>query len=367
MMKAYWQVARAQLILFSRNRQVLFWSLVFPIFLMMMLGSFIGGDTQLGLNLSIKDEDRSQASEQLIKQLSTQPGFVVSVVNEIETDKKKIENGESRMILVIPQGYGETIRTAKTNQTKTDMQLYLDQTNMVISVSGLAAMNGVVDAINAKVLDWKPAITVSGIGVQSADLRYIDFLIPGIVAMMIMSNNMNGVAGQIASWRERGILRRLQSTPLSSGTFIAGQITARLILNTIQAMIVLLVGFFIFDSSVKGSWWLLILFVVMGTLAFMAIGFIIAGLAKTPESAGPIAGFISFPLLFLGGIFFPIQNMPEWLQPVVKALPISHLSTALRQVMNIGADLSMLWSDAALLGGWLVAAFVIASYTFKWE
>jgi ABC-2 type transport system permease protein len=99
----------------------------------------------------------------------------------------------------------------------------------------------------------------------------------------------------------------------------------------------------------------------------MSIGFIIAALAKTPESAGPIAGFISFPLLFLGGVFFPIKNMPDWLQPAVNTLPIAHLSTALRQVMNVGASLTDLWQEAALLGGWMVVAFVIASLSFKWE
>jgi ABC-2 type transport system permease protein len=204
-------------------------------------------------------------------------------------------------------------------------------------------------------------------GVQSLKLKYIDFLVPGIVAMMIMSNNLNGVAGQIASWRERGILRRMQSTPLSASTFIAAQITARLMLNGLQAVIVLLVGSLIFGTQVNGSWALLLLFVVLGTLAFMAIGFIVAGLAKTPESAGPIAGFISFPLLFLGGVFFPIKNMPEFLQPIIKLIPITHLTNALRQVMNVGADLTTLWPEATILGGWLIVAFVVASFTFKWE
>ncbi len=375
MMKAYWQVTRAQLILFSRNRQVLFWSLVFPIFLMIMLGSFIGGDKKMGLNLSIQDQDHSIASKMLVQQLSQQQGIMVTEVSSIDDDKKRIQNGESRMVLVIPPSYGETLGKAVEASSKgeisankvTELKLYLDKTNMAIAVPGMSAMNTIVGELNAQALKWKPAITVAGIALQAPDLRYIDFLVPGIVAMMIMSNNMNGVAGQIASWRERGILRRLQSTPLTSGTFIAGQITARLMLNSFQALIVLVVGFLVFGTAVKGSWLLLIAFVIMGTLAFMSIGFIIAGLAKTPESAGPIAGFVSFPLLFLGGVFFPIQNMPEWLQPVVKALPIAHLSTAIRQVMNVGADLGTLWTEAALLGGWLVGAFIIASYTFKWE
>jgi ABC-2 type transport system permease protein len=214
---------------------------------------------------------------------------------------------------------------------------------------------------------YVPVVGIEPLGVQALQLRYIDFLVPGIVAMMIMSNNLNGVAGQIASWRERGVLRRMQSTPLKSSTFIAAQITARLVLNVAQALIVLLVGSLIFGTQVNGSWLLLLLFVVLGTLTFMSIGFIIAGVAKTPESAGPISGVISFPLMFLGGVFFSVSSMPEFLQPIVKSIPITQLSTALRQVMNVGAGLGDLWLEALLLSIWLVISFVVATFTFKWE
>jgi ABC-2 type transport system permease protein len=185
--------------------------------------------------------------------------------------------------------------------------------------------------------------------------------------MMIMSNNMNGVAGQIAAWRERGILRRMQGTTLKASTFIAAQITARLMLNGLQALLVLVIAQLIFGVDVRGSWLTLITFVILGTLAFMAIGFIIAGIAKTPESAAPIAGFLSFPMLFLGGVFFPIKNMPEFLQPIVGVLPISHLSHALREVMNVGASFLTLGTETLILGCWVLGAFIVASYTFKWE
>jgi ABC-2 type transport system permease protein len=232
---------------------------------------------------------------------------------------------------------------------------------------GLALINQTADSVSKQLTQYKQLVTVEPHGIQSVKLAYIDFLVPGIVAMMIMTSNLNGVAGQIAAWRERGILRRMQSTTLRASTFIMAQITARLLLNGLQAIVVLLVAYLFFGIQVNGSWLLLIFFVVLGTLTFMSIGFIIAGVAKTPEAAGPIAGFISFPLMFLGGVFFPVKNMPDLLAPFIKLLPITHLSTALRQVMNVGADFSSLWPEAALLGGWMVVAFIAASMTFKWE
>jgi ABC-2 type transport system permease protein len=276
-----------------------------------------------------------------------------------------LKQGNQQFVVVVPKGYEDALNAG--GETSAQILLYYDETNKLASEFVNLHVHGVVDDVSKELIGYVPVVTVQSEGVQSLDLKFIDFLVPGIVAMMIMTNNLNGVSGQIAVWRERVILRRMQSTTLNASTFIAAQITARLVLNGLQAVIVLAVGNLVFGTQVNGSWLLLLFFVILGTLAFMSIGFIIAGVAKTPESAGPIAGFISFPLLFLGGVFFPIDDMPTYLQAFVKLLPIAHLTTALRQVMNVGADLAALWSEALLLGGWMIVAFIIASFTFKWE
>ncbi len=364
MMKAYIQLTVSQLRVFGRNRQVLFWTLMFPIFLMVMLGSFVGGGGEVSYSGALVSHDKSVQSTELTKALlKLETVKFVTDMNEGEA-LESLKNGDLELVVVIPDGYGDSILNGSS---PAEIKAVYDQTKTMQSEIALLALSQTIDSLSKAIVDYEPVVVVKSEGVQSLQLEYMDFLVPGIVAMMIMSNNLNGVAGQIASWRERGILRRMQSTPLRASTFIAGQITARLVLNGLQATIVLLIASLIFGTQVNGSWAVLMMFVILGTLTFMAIGFIVAGVAKSPESAGPIAGFISFPLLFLGGIFFPISNMPEVIQPYVKLLPISHLSTAMRQVMNVGADLSVLWFDALLLSGWMIVAFIIASFTFKWE
>ncbi|MDF2814336.1 MAG: transporter [Paenibacillus sp.] len=375
-MKAYIQLTLAQLRLFGRNRQVLFWTLLFPVFFMVMLGSFMGNGSGVSLNGIVIDEDQSSASQALVQALNAQDALIDF---EISTDRKKslvaLKEGDTQIVAIIRKGYQESISTHGSRESQTETKLdeaakieaHYDETNLTTSQLALTVLSQEVDAVSKSLANYTPVVSVEAFAVESLHLKYIDFLVPGILAMMIMSNNLNGVAGQIASWRERGILRRMQSTTLRSGTFIAAQITARLALNGLQALIVVLVGMIFFGTQVNGSWLLLFLFVVLGTLTFMSIGFIIAGLAKTPESAGPISGFISFPMLFVGGVFFPIKSMPEFLQPIVKLLPISHLTTALRQVMNVGAGITELGSEALLLAGWMIVAFIISTITFKWE
>jgi ABC-2 type transport system permease protein len=364
MMKAYIHLTVSQLRVFARNKQVLFWTLMFPVFLMVMLGSFVGGGGGVSYSGALINLDKSTQSTELTEALLKLETVKFDSDRTEEEALEALKNGDLELVVVIPEGYGDSL---STGTSPAEIKAVYDQTKTMQSEIALLALSQTVDSLSKAIVQYEPVVVVKSEGVQSLELEYIDFLVPGIVAMMIMSNNLNGVAGQIASWRERGILRRMQSTPLQASTFIAGQITARLVLNGLQATVVLLIASLIFGTQVNGSWALLMLFVILGTLTFMAIGFIIAGVAKSPESAGPIAGFISFPLLFLGGVFFPISNMPEVIQPYVKLLPISHLSTALRQVMNVGADLSVLWFDALLLSGWMIVAFIIASFTFKWE
>lgn len=360
---AYWQLTKAQLTLFLRNKQMLFFTMFFPILMMIGLGTMLGGG-DVSLSGYVVDEDVTEASAEVREALLGDEALGLSEREERESALEALRNGDTQLVVVLPAGFGATLAAG---EAVAKVEVFYEEQNMTVSQLGVQYVSGVVDGISKSLTGYTPAVDVASQPVESLGLRYVDFLVPGILAMMIMSTNLNGVAGQISSWRERGVLRRMQSTTLKARTFIAAQITARLILNGLQAVIVLLIAALIFGTQVSGSWALVLFYIVLGTLVFMSIGFIIAGLAKTPESAGPIAGLISFPLMFLGNVFFPVRNMPDFLQPVVQALPIVHLSDALRGVMNVGAGLGTLWSETLILGGWLVAAFAVASWTFKWE
>ncbi|UII56411.1 ABC transporter permease [Cytobacillus spongiae] len=363
-MRAYWQLTLAQLRIFARNKQVLFFTLMFPVILMLALGSFVGGDSTVSLSVGVVDEDQSSESTELTELLEKNEGIEVQEYESVEEGKDAVESGDIQLLTEIQKGYGNQLADGEEAFA---LPVYYNEKNLAAAELGLTVLNGIIDQYSKELVNYEPLVVIEKIGIEALNIRYVDFLVPGIVAMMIMSNNMNGVAGQISAWRERGILRRMQGTRLKASTFIAAQITARLLLNGTQALLVVLIANLVFDIQVVGSWLALIFFIVLGTLAFMALGFIIAGIAKNPESAGPIAGFATFPMLFLGGVFFPISNMPDFIQPIVNVLPIAHLSSALRETMNLGTPFLELAPELLILTGWLVGGFMLASYVFKWE
>ncbi|MFS8512354.1 MAG: ABC transporter permease [Planifilum fulgidum] len=364
-MKAYLQLTKAQLLLFARNRNIVIWTLFFPIFMMLALGTLVGDGMRFQVRVAVADEDGSEASRQFVGELEKAEGL--DPVPPSGGGPEMIRSGEADLVVVVKKGFGERVASPEKGETARLVALYYDKSNPAVAEIGTALVRQAVDRLNKRLVRFQPVVGMEEINVQSRPMSYVDFLVPGILSLMIMSNNLNGVAGTIASWRERGILRRMQGTPLSSGTFIAGQITARIILNAVQAIAVLLVAYFAFDVHVYGSWAALIFFILLGTLTFLSIGFIIASLARSPESAGPIAGLVSFPMIFVGGIFFPIRNLPDILQPLVEVIPIVHLTRALRDIMNAGAGMADLWMPTAALSAWLVVSFLVAAKTFRWD
>lgn len=364
-MKAFYQLTLAQLRIFFRNRQALFWILSFPFFFMFIFGLLFDNDRATTYELSIVDLDQSPMSKQIKQSFQEQDLFKISSDQDLKTANEKLKKGEIDLFIVFPQNFSEQLKNKQ--QTPASIEVYYSHQNANQLQSILPVVEGNIDAISKKITQYQPVILPKMKEISGLRLTYLDFLVPGIIAMQIMSNNMNGVAGQIASWRERGVLRRMQGTTLTASTFIASQIAARLLINGLQALLLLLIGYFLFDVGIHGSIVDVIWFIILGTLTFMSIGLIIASLAKTPESAGPIAGFLSFPLMFLGGVFFPISNMPTYLQPVVQALPIAHLSTAFREIMNAGTPLTELLPEMGWLCLWLVVGFTLATRLFKWE
>lgn len=364
-MKGLGQLTLTQIRLFMRNRQALFWSFFLPIFMMVLLGGIIGGGGGFSLYLAVTDEDLSPLSSELIGDLADQEGLALTEVPRAD-GLKRLENGDADMLLVIPAGFGDRIGE-KGGDGRADVELYFDEANPQVAEIGVTLVEQVIDQWNKSLVAFTPLISLNEVNVQSHEVSYIAFLVPGIVALLIMSNNLNGVAATISSWRERGILRRLQGTPLRSSTFVASQIIARILFNSLQIIVVLLVALFAFNIQNHGSWWLMIVFIVLGNFTFMAIGFIIASMARNTESVSPLAGLLSFFMIFLGGIFFPIRDLPIWLAPLIKVIPISYLADALRAIMTAGAGLNDLWLEGLVLFLWLIGAFAVSVWTFRWE
>jgi len=167
--------------------------------------------------------------------------------------------------------------------------------------------------------------------------------------------------------REKLILKRLAATPLRRWQLVGSNVLMRVLIAFTQAAIIVAVGSLAFGVQVTGSLLIVVGFVTLGAMSFLALGYLIASFAKTEDSANGMTSMIQFPMMFLSGAFFQIDQMPQPLQVVARIIPLTYLADALRQVMVGGAAFAPLWVCAAVLVGWLVVCFGIAARKFQWQ
>jgi ABC-2 type transport system permease protein len=195
----------------------------------------------------------------------------------------------------------------------------------------------------------------------------MDFFVPGVVSMSLMQLGIFGSLTMV-SLRERKILKRLGATPLPRRTLVLSQVVLRLLISVVQAFIILTVGRLVFDVQVGNQIPIMLVFILLGGLAFVAMGYLVASFARTEAAGQAIVQVIQFPMMFLSGIFWPLEFAPDWLEPVIKVMPLTYLGDALRQVMVEGSSkLFPLPVDAAILTGWLLVSLFVAFRFFRWE
>jgi ABC-2 type transport system permease protein len=183
--------------------------------------------------------------------------------------------------------------------------------------------------------------------------------------MTIMWVNL-GVGFLLVTWREQGILRRLGVTPLSPGSLIASQAMSFALISLTQTVIILAMGRLVFDVEVAGSYLWLALTVLLGVLAMLSVGYIIGSLLKTVTSVNAVVNLVAFPMIFLGGSYFPLDTPPA-MAPLVNAIPLTHLNDALREVVNHSGGPGDLWLSWAVLGAWIVGGFALSMRLFRWQ
>lgn len=200
--------------------------------------------------------------------------------------------------------------------------------------------------------------------------KTIDFILPGQLGFSLLSSGVFGVAFMFYNLRNTLVLKRFFATPISRTYIILGECFSRVIFQMITAVVIIAVGYFFFGFTlVNGLQTFLEMLVLsfVGLLLFMGLGFIVSGLATSDSSIPPFANLLTMPQFLLGGTFFSIDAFPKWLQPISRAMPLTHLNEAMRSVAFEGHNLWDVRIEIGLLLAWTIAVYFIATKVFKWE
>ncbi len=353
---------------FVRDRAAIFWTLAFPILFVVLFGSIFSGNGPSSFQVGWVDEDGSPGATQLRSAFAA-TGIVELTDGSREAILEQMRDGELDALVVVPDGVGEALGAAAGGQapsTPVSLVVFTDPSQQTQSTTIQQIVSQIVSATNQALSGRPLVLALETESLQTDDISPAAYFVPSILAMALMQLGVFA-AIPLVEQREKLILKRLSATPLRRGTLVGSNILMRLLIALVQSVLIISIGALLFGVTIVGSIALVAAFIVLGSVTFISIGYVIASFAKTEESANSLTSVVQFPLMFLSGIFFPIDFMPDFLQPVAAALPLTYLGDALRQVMVGGAPYAPLPVDALVLGGWLVGSFIISARFFRWQ
>ena len=350
-------LAKVFLKIFFRNRQSIFFSMLFPLVFTGVF--FFSSGPSDPINLGLVNLSQSTIAEKFSDLVKAESAFEVSTGN-LDRLKEELIIGDQTAIILIPENFTFFEDTG-------ELSLILDASQVRQASVIQETLDNSLLAIEREVRGIKPMFNLVVEDVQARPQRYIDFLLPGILAYMLMNLCIAGSGFNIVEYRRRGILKRLFVTPIQPKDFIVAIIISRMIIVLTQISIMLGLAVMLLDINVVGGLASLYGMVILGTFIFLCIGFFLGSLAKTQEAIQPIVALTSFPQLILSGVFFPISAMHEFIQPIAHVLPLSVVVSGLRSITNDGMPLLTLNATTLGIGIWMGISFFVAIKYFVWK
>jgi ABC-2 type transport system permease protein len=248
-----------------------------------------------------------------------------------------------------------------------NLTVYYNDADLDKSFSALAIVEKVSTNLNKGLTGREDIIVLQPEKTTGGNFEFIDYIAPGILAMSIMQTGIYGMSLFIVSARQKGILKRIQATPVQPAMLLASRIIVSIIIIGMQAIVLLGIAFLVFDVQIAGNFLVLISMIILGSLVFIMLGFIISSVSKTTESADSFSSVISMPMMFLGDVFIPISVLPGYIQIVAKLMPLTYLSDAFRKIMLHGSGPADFWTNIVILIVFGIVMFTGAVKLFRWE
>jgi ABC-type multidrug transport system permease subunit len=327
---------------FVREPEALFWTFVFPIVMSVVMAMAFPSRGAQPVPIGVAGGD---AGGSLRATLSNAPGIVVRDIPS-GGEQRALREGEVHVIVVPTDPPTYRFDAARTES----------RTARLVVDDALKRATGRIDP-------WVAAEEP----VQVPGSRYIDWLIPGMVAMGIMSNGMWGVGFSTVQARMRKLLKRMVASPMRKSEYLLAQLLARLLFLAPEVAVPLGFGAAAFGMPINGSIAAVAVVTLVGALAFGALGLLIGSRARTLEAVSGLMNVAMLPMWLLSGVFFSASNFPDAAQPFIQALPLTALVDALRAVVLEGATLTGVQSELAALVLWTVVTFAVALRIFRWR
>ena len=343
--------------IFLRNKQYIFFSLLLPVVILGIVG--LNDGERDPVDIGLVDYSNSNISKEFIDKLSNNVLFNINQSDE-ESLRNKLIKGELNLILVLPNDMEDTSKT-------TNIKLLADKSQINFIEAIKPIINQTLIGVEREISKKIPMFSLEIEDIKSRTQTYLDFLLPGIMAFMLMNLSIAGSGFNVVEFRRRGILKRLFVTPIKPIDFVSAIVIARMVIVLGQLSIIFGFAFFFLDVNIVGSISHLFFIIMLSILMFLTLGFSIGSLAKTQESVGVIASIFIYPQIVMSGVFFPIETLPEFIQPFSEILPLSIVADAMRSISSDGLSLLGVYKNIIGISIWIFIGTFVSTKLFVWK
>ena len=336
----------ASLRMFGRDRPAFFFTFAFPIMFMVLFGLIFSGS---GASRPTVDVAGSGPLRQVLEHSNA-----IKVKSQPDAARalKRVRNGDEAAAVLLSGRRARLVYSA---------------TSQVEAPIVIGVVRGIVDGFNLRAANAKPAVRLSSQRVEAQSLDYVDLLVPGLLAMAIAQSAAFGVAFSLVAWRQKGMLRRLRLTPLPLVEFATARIIFHLMIALVQAAILLTIGRVLFGVHLVGNVVALIPLILLGGVAFIALGMCIGGRANSEDATAALSNLIVLPMTFLGGVFFPLSAAPAPVRVIAHFLPLTYLAEGLQDVAVRGHSFASTLPNLGVLALAALLLSTLALRLFRWQ
>jgi len=356
---------------FFRSRATLFWTLAFPIMLILIFGAIFSGMSEIEFDLYVQNLDENDEfgiTEGFLQGLESTGYINIKKVPIDEDVKSYMNKNDIKRVLIIPEDFSETIIMSQQNPNATDtsnLMFYYDQSEQTTNQQIRDIISYFVTNTNMNISGGREIIGLQDVTTISGEFTYIDFFIPGMIGFTIMQTCIYGSLERNTKFRKDGILRKLLTTPITRSEWIISKMLFQLFLSFLSTVIIIAVGVLVYGLHVHVNA-LMITIIIATSFLFTGLGMMIGRFVKDEESAGMAGGAVTFPMMFLAGTFFELDMMPEFLQIVARILPLYYVNEGLRDSM-IKLEMANATTNTIFVLVFAVIFFIIGLVLTKWK
>ncbi len=354
--RALFAITKASFKSIFKSPSSTFFSLFFPIVLIVIFGSLGGGG---GISFDVAIDKNSDSTNAIYQAITHAPIFSIANGSEAEIEDR-LKKGRLTGILSVQ----------KTNSGKYDVHIKSSSASQRELPQLQAVLNGMINEVSQREHPVEKIATISNEQVEGRIYKRIDFYLPGMIGFSLIGSAVFGVAFLFFALRETLVLKRMYASPVTKTNIVLGESLGRVFFQLIIVIVLILFGKYAYNFTLANGFVTVLELLVLSTLAlivFMGFGFFISSVSKNQNVIPIYANLFMFPQYFLSGTFFPKTVLPKSIHWLIEALPLTALNDALRKVAFEGLHLNDCWKQVGILGAWGIVIYTFAIWVFRWE